>query len=57
VGKADLFIRQQKISFQLSVTDIPDQAGAKADVSLNLTAKSSKINEPVTITAPAVTPK
>ena len=56
VGKQDLFIRQQKISFQLSVTDIPDQPGGKADVSLDLTTKSSKINEPVTITAPAVTP-
>jgi hypothetical protein len=56
VGKQDLFIRQQKIVFQLSVTDIPDQAGAKADVNLALTTKTSKINEPVTITAPAVTP-
>ncbi len=57
VGKTDLFIRQQKIVFQISVTDIPDQAGAKADVDFSITAKSSKINEPVTITAPAVTPK
>ena len=52
VGKADLFIRQQKIVFQISVTDIPDQPGAKADVDLSLTTKTSKINEPVTITAP-----
>ncbi len=57
VGKADLFIRQQKIVFQISVTDIPDQPGAKADVDFSITAKTSKINEPVTITAPAVTPK
>ena len=57
VGKADLFIRQQKIVFQISITDIPDQAGAKADVDFSITAKTSKINEPVTITAPAVTPK
>ncbi len=57
VGKADLFIRQQKIVFQISITDIPDQAGAKADVDFSITAKTSKINEPVTITAPVVTPK
>ena len=57
VGKTDLFIRQQKIVFQISITDIPDQAGAKADVDFSITAKTSKINEPVTITAPAVTPK
>jgi hypothetical protein len=57
VGKQDLFIRQQKIVFQISVTDIPDQPGAKADVDFSITAKTSKINEPVTITAPAVTPK
>jgi hypothetical protein len=57
VGKQDLFIRQQKIVFQISVTDIPDQPGGKADVDLSLTTKTSKINEPVTITAPAVTPK
>jgi hypothetical protein len=57
VGKQDLFIRQQKIVFQISVTDIPDQPGAKADVDLSLTTKTTKINEPVTITAPAVTPK
>lgn len=52
VGKQDLFIRQQKIVFTLSVTEIPDQPGAKADVNLSLTTKTSKINEPVTITAP-----
>ena len=57
VGKTDLFIRQQKIVFQISITDIPDQAGAKADVDFSITAKTSKINEPVTITAPVVTPK
>ena len=57
VGKTDLFIRQQKIVFQISITDIPDQAGAKADVDFSITAKTSKINEPVTITAPDVTPK
>lgn len=52
VGKQDLFIRQQKIVFTLSVTEIPDQPGAKADVNLGLTMKTSKINEPVTIAAP-----
>ena len=52
VGKQDLFIRQQKIVFTISVTEIPDQPGAKADVNLSLTTKTSKINEPVTITAP-----
>lgn len=55
VGKQDLFIRQQKIVFTISVTEIPDQPGAKADVNLNLTTKTSKINEPVTITAPVIT--
>jgi hypothetical protein len=55
VGKQDLFIRQQKIVFTLSVTEIPDQPGAKADVNLGLTMKTSKINEPVTITAPVIT--
>ncbi len=29
VGKTDLFIRQQKIVFQISITDIPDQPGGK----------------------------
>jgi hypothetical protein len=52
VGKQDLYIRQQKIAFNLNVTDIPDQAGATANVDLAITAKTSKINEPVTITAP-----
>jgi hypothetical protein len=55
VGMQDLFIRQQKIVFTLSVTEIPDQPGAKADVNLGLTMKTSKINEPVTITAPITT--
>ncbi len=52
VGKQDLYIRQQKIAFNLNVTDIPDQAGATANIDLAITAKTSKINEPVTITAP-----
>ncbi|MBI5563880.1 MAG: hypothetical protein HY870_03220 [Chloroflexi bacterium] len=52
VGKQDLFIRQQKIVFQISVTEIPEQPGGKADVYLSLTTKTTKINEPVTITAP-----
>jgi hypothetical protein len=55
VGKQDLFIRQQKIVFTISITEIPDQPGAKADVNLGLTMKTSKINEPVTIAAPVIT--
>lgn len=57
VGKQDLFIRQQKIVFNLNVTEIPDQPGAKANIDLSLTTKTSKINEPVTITAPIIAPK
>lgn len=53
VGKPDLFIRQQKINFDLTVKDIPEQpADATAAISLTIAAKTSKINEPVTIVAP-----
>jgi hypothetical protein len=52
VGKQDLYIRQEKIAFNLNVTDIPDQPNASANIDLSMLAKISKINEPVTITAP-----
>jgi hypothetical protein len=53
VGKADLLIRQQKFHFVVDLKEIPDappEATVHAD--LGLTFKSSKINEPVNITAP-----
>jgi len=53
VGKQDLFIRQQNIVFDLTLKDLPDQpADATATINLALTAKTTKINEPVTIAAP-----
>jgi hypothetical protein len=52
VGKQDLLIRQSKIHFNLNLEDIPDQPGATALIDLALTTTATKINEPVTITAP-----
>ncbi len=52
VGKQDLFIRQEKIHFNLNLKDIPDQPGATANVDFLVAAKLSKLNQPVTITAP-----
>jgi hypothetical protein len=52
VGKADLFIRQQNIHFTLNMKDIPDQPGATANIDLAVNVKTTKINEPVTISAP-----
>jgi len=51
-GKADLLLRQAKIHFNMNMTNIPDQPGATALVDLTLQNTSSKINQPVTITAP-----
>lgn len=53
VGKQDLFIRQQKIAFDLTLKDLPEQpAEATAIINLAINTKTTKINEPVTITAP-----
>ena len=52
VGKADLYIRQQNIHFTLNVKDIPDQPDATVNVDLTVNTKTTKINEPVTLTAP-----
>ena len=52
VGKSDLFVRQEKIHLNFNLKDIPDQPGASALIDLLINAKISKINEPVTITAP-----
>ncbi len=53
IGKSDLFIRQQKIHLKLDVKNLPDAPPEAAILAeLNITTKNSKINEPVTITAP-----
>jgi hypothetical protein len=52
VGKDDLFVRQEKISFNLNLKDLPELQGATVAVNFLLTANLSKINQPVTITAP-----
>jgi PKD repeat protein len=52
VGKLDLLNRQAKAHINLNLTNIPDQPGATALIDLTLDTKSSKINEPVNITAP-----
>ena len=51
-GKQDLLVRQTKIHFNLNLKDIPDQPGATALIDFVLTNTASKLNEPVTITAP-----
>jgi hypothetical protein len=51
-GKADLLLRQVKVHFNMNMKDIPDQPGASALIDLTLQNTSSKINQPVTITAP-----
>jgi len=51
-GKLDLLNRQAKAHFNLNLDNIPDQPGATALIDLTLDSKASKINEPVTITAP-----
>jgi hypothetical protein len=52
VGKTDLYIRQQNIHFTLNVKDIPDQPEATVNVDLVVNAKTTKINEPITLAAP-----
>jgi hypothetical protein len=51
-GKSDLLLRQVKVHFNMNMTDIPDQPGASALIDLTLQDTLSKINQPVTITAP-----
>jgi len=53
IGKSDLYIRQQKIHLKLDLKNLPDSPPEAAILAeLNITTKNSKINEPVTITAP-----
>jgi len=52
VGKQDLLMRQAKIHFNLNLKDVPEMQGATALIDLALTNTATKINEPVTITAP-----
>lgn len=51
-GKQDLLMRQTKVHFNLNLKDIPEMQGATALLDFVLTNTASKINEPVTITAP-----
>ena len=51
-GKQDLLLRQVKVHFNLNMQDIPDQPGATALIDLTLQDTITKVNEPVTITAP-----
>jgi hypothetical protein len=52
VGKADLLIRQEKIHLNFNIKNIPGQTGASALLDLSILAKITKINQPLTITAP-----
>ncbi len=53
VGKADLFIRQQRIHLKLDLKNIPDMPPDAAILAeLNVTMKASNINQPVAISAP-----
>jgi hypothetical protein len=51
-AKQDLLLRQTKVHFNLNLKDLPDMQGASALIDFALTNNASKINEPVTITAP-----
>ncbi len=51
-GKSDLLMRQVKVHFNLNMKDIPNQPGATALIDLTIQDTISKINQPVTITAP-----
>ncbi len=51
-GKSDLLLRQVKAHFNLNMKNIPDQPGASALIDFVLTDTASKVNQPVTITAP-----
>jgi hypothetical protein len=51
-GKQDLLLRQTKVHFNLNLKDLPDMPGATALIDFVFTNIASKLNEPVTITAP-----
>jgi hypothetical protein len=51
-GKQDLLIRQTRVHFNLNLKDLPDMAGATALIDFVFTNTASKLNQPVTITAP-----
>lgn len=51
-GKQDLLIRKALLHFNMNLKDIPDQPGATAQIDFTLEDVVSKINAPVTITAP-----
>jgi hypothetical protein len=51
-GKQDLLLRQTKVHFNVNLKDIPEMQGATALIDFLLTNTASKINQPVTITAP-----
>lgn len=52
VGKQDLLIRQFKVHFNLNLKDLPEMQGATALIDFVLTNTATKLNQPVTITAP-----
>ena len=53
VGKADLFIRQQEFHFKIDAKNIPDAPpDLRLLAELNLKMKTSKLNQPVSISAP-----
>ena len=51
-GKQDLLLRQTKVHFNMNLKDLPDTPGATALVDFVFTNTASKLNQPVTITAP-----
>lgn len=51
-GKQDLLVRQTKVHFNLNLKDLPEMQGATALLDFVLTNTATKLNEPVTITAP-----
>jgi hypothetical protein len=51
-GKQDLLLRQTKVHFNLNLKDVPEMQGATALIDFLLTNTASKINQPVSITAP-----
>jgi hypothetical protein len=51
-GKQDLLVRQTKVHFNMNLKDVPDMQGATALLDFVLTNTATKLNEPVTISAP-----
>jgi hypothetical protein len=52
VGQQDLYVRQETVHINLNLTNIPDNPGATALVDFMLKVNISKLNQPVSITAP-----